>query len=147
MDLLIRYTYQVFFLPLQDPPAPVSDFHYNHFAYPPWIFPRCSGSRSRCYFPKNNPLITWFFILSSYFFDSSFRHSFASFQKCGTAHLTYIHSFRKVFIKAHHKAFRHFICAVHNTSVFCRKIKKFLCVGRNRGVLYIEDPYEILSID
>ena len=58
--------------------------------------------RSRCYFPKNNPLITWFFILSSYFFDSSFRHSLTSFQKCGTAHLTYIHSFRKVFIKAHH---------------------------------------------
>ena len=37
--------------------------------------------------------------------------------------------------------FRHFICAVHNTSVFCRKIKKFLCVGRNRGIRYIEDPW------
>ena len=27
------------------------------------------------------------------------------------------------------------------------KIKKFLCISRNRGVLYIEDPYDIFSID
>lgn len=59
----------------------------------------------------------------------------------------YIHSFGKLLVKTHHKAFRHFKSTVYHSFVLRRKIQKFFGVFRHRRIFNIKYTHYILSVD